>query len=192
MKKRWILLAEIIVLIVVCTWVGLSLVDFWTKRPEGSISIKVKLHGARDRAYLYRDENGQYLYLIINNDGTRESLDPQEFAQRIHTDQNSRSGLEVFLNVSSPMGLVWVLLGFFGQVLFTGRMIVQWFVSQKHKKSVVPPIFWWMSLLGSTMLLIYFLWRMDPIGVLGQAFGWFVYVHNLWLIHREHKQPKAA
>jgi lipid-A-disaccharide synthase-like uncharacterized protein len=82
------------------------------------------------------------------------------------------------------MGYLWVGLGLLGQVLFTGRMIVQWLVSEKQKRSVVPPIFWWMSLIGSTMLMVYFLWRRDPIGLLGQSFGWFIYVRNLWMIYR--------
>jgi lipid-A-disaccharide synthase-like uncharacterized protein len=91
----------------------------------------------------------------------------------------------VLLNVSSPAGFVWVTLGFLGQLLFTGRMLVQWFVSEREKRSVVPTAFWWMSLIGATMLLVYFVWRKEPIGVLGQATGWFVYVRNLLMIHRQ-------
>ncbi|MCE9591684.1 MAG: lipid-A-disaccharide synthase N-terminal domain-containing protein [Planctomycetes bacterium] len=86
-------------------------------------------------------------------------------------------------NVSSPAGFIWVTVGFIGQLLFTGRMVVQWLVSTKAQRSVVPPIFWWMSLVGATMLLVYFAWRRDPIGILGQAVGWTIYIHNLWLIY---------
>ncbi|MFO1078095.1 MAG: lipid-A-disaccharide synthase N-terminal domain-containing protein [Planctomycetota bacterium] len=96
------------------------------------------------------------------------------------------------LNVSSPIGFLWVALGLLGQLLFTGRMVVQWLVSERSKRSVVPPAFWWMSLTGATMLLIYFVWRKEPIGVLGQATGWFIYVRNLWLIHRAGAEPAAA
>jgi lipid-A-disaccharide synthase-like uncharacterized protein len=65
-------------------------------------------------------------------------------------------------------------LGLLGQVLFTGRMLVQWLASEKQKRSVVPVAFWWMSLIGATMLLVYFTWRRDIVGVLGQATGWFI------------------
>ncbi|HHQ49151.1 MAG TPA: hypothetical protein ENK19_09765 [Acidobacteria bacterium] len=86
---------------------------------------------------------------------------------------------------------MWVALGLLGQVLFTGRMVVQWLVSEKRKRSVVPVIFWWMSLGGATMLLIYFLWRKDIVGVLGQSTGWFIYSRNLWLIYR-HPGPRES
>ena len=91
---------------------------------------------------------------------------------------------ESWLPLHSPAALAWVGLGLLGQVLFTGRMLVQWWTSERHRRSVVPPIFWWMSLAGATMLLAYFLWRRDVVGVLGQGVGWVVYARNLWLIHR--------
>ncbi|MEM8872751.1 MAG: lipid-A-disaccharide synthase N-terminal domain-containing protein [Planctomycetota bacterium] len=75
-------------------------------------------------------------------------------------------------------------LGLFGQVLFTGRMLVQWLVSEKQKRSTVPVVFWWMSLGGASLLLIYFVWRRDIVGVLGQGTGWGIYARNLWLIHK--------
>jgi lipid-A-disaccharide synthase-like uncharacterized protein len=43
-----------------------------------------------------------------------------------------------------------------------------------------------MSLIGASMLVLYFIWRRDPIGILGQAVGWFVYIRNLWMIYRPH------
>ncbi|MCY2958467.1 MAG: lipid-A-disaccharide synthase N-terminal domain-containing protein [Planctomycetota bacterium] len=92
--------------------------------------------------------------------------------------------IESLLNITSPAGIVWVTLGFLGQLLFTGRMLVQWLISEQSRRSVIPTAFWWMSLAGASMLLAYFLWRRDPIGVLGQATGWFIYVRNLWMIYR--------
>jgi lipid-A-disaccharide synthase-like uncharacterized protein len=87
------------------------------------------------------------------------------------------------MNISSPIGILWVGIGLCGQIAFTGRMLVQWLVSEKKKKSVVPVVFWWMSLLGASMLLAYFIWRKDIIGVLGQGTGWIIYLRNLWLIY---------
>ena len=120
---------------------------------------------------------------ILRDHGAVEQLTPGQFAQRLYDDQTSRGFWELLLNVSSPLGFFWVTLGLLGQVLFTGRMLVQWIVSERNRRSTVPPAFWWMSLVGATMLLVYFVWRKEPIGVLGQATGWFVYVRNLWLIH---------
>ena len=86
--------------------------------------------------------------------------------------------------------MIWVAVGLLGQVLFTGRMIVQWIASEKSKKSVVPTAFWWMSLIGASMLITYFIWRKDVVGILGQATGWGIYVRNLYLIYA-HKKATA-
>ena len=161
-----------------------------TYRPDGAIDIKVQLNGARDRAYLYEDSNTRQMwYLIYRYDGLAMYLSPEDFARWVHHEQKSRSMTQALLNVTSPVGFVWVTVGLLGQLLFTGRMIVQWLVSEKQKRSVVPPVFWWMSLVGATMLLVYFMWRWDPIGILGQAFGWFIYIRNLWLIYRKPPAP---
>jgi lipid-A-disaccharide synthase-like uncharacterized protein len=71
-------------------------------------------------------------------------------------------------------------------------MVVQWLASERRGKSVVPPLFWWMSLMGSLLLLSYFLWRRDPIGLLGQAFGSFIYLKNILWIRSEARQPTLA
>ena len=69
---------------------------------------------------------------------------------------------------------------------------MQWLASEREKKSVVPPAFWWMSLIGASMLLLYFMWRRDMVGILGQSFGWFIYVRNLKMIYREPETPETA
>ncbi|HCD35270.1 MAG TPA: hypothetical protein DER01_22910 [Phycisphaerales bacterium] len=88
--------------------------------------------------------------------------------------------------------MIWVAVGLLGQVLFTGRMIVQWIASEKSKRSVVPTAFWWMSLIGASMLITYFIWRKDVVGVLGQATGWFIYVRNLYLIYGHKKAQQLG
>ncbi|MGA3068148.1 MAG: lipid-A-disaccharide synthase N-terminal domain-containing protein [Tepidisphaeraceae bacterium] len=89
------------------------------------------------------------------------------------------------MGLSSPVVLFWLTVGFVGQLLFTGRFVVQYIASERKKKSVVPPVFWWFSLIGSLILLSYFLWRRDPIGLLGQAFGSFIYLRNILWIRNE-------
>lgn len=78
----------------------------------------------------------------------------------------------------------WLAFGYTAQMLFTGRMLVQWIASEKKKSSVVPVVFWWLSLFGGLMLLVYFLRRGDPVGVVGQLFGVVVYARNLMMILR--------
>ena len=89
--------------------------------------------------------------------------------------------LKHFMDVlAQPMGL----LGLLGQVLFFSRFLVQWLASEKKGRSVVPLSFWYLSIGGGGLLLVYALWRKDPVIVLGQTVGLFVYVRNLMLIHR--------
>lgn len=86
----------------------------------------------------------------------------------------------------------WLAFGYTGQALFTGRMLVQWVATEKKRQSVVPTLFWWFSLFGGLVLLIYFLRRGDPVGVLGQVFGAVVYARNLLLIGRAARQASSG
>jgi lipid-A-disaccharide synthase-like uncharacterized protein len=90
--------------------------------------------------------------------------------------------LPAFLSPAS--WTVWTAIGFVGQALFFSRFAVQWIVSERRGASHVPVAFWWLSLLGSLITLAYAIQRRDPVFVLGQAFGWLVYVRNLALIYR--------
>ncbi|MEE9213118.1 MAG: lipid-A-disaccharide synthase N-terminal domain-containing protein [Phycisphaeraceae bacterium] len=152
-----------------------------------AVPIKLELDHAASIS-LKQNTDRSYRYHVVWDDGTDDRLSPDQFAARLHRDYNARRLTFRLLNISSPIGIAWVGLGLFGQVLFTGRMIVQWLVSERHHRSVVPVAFWWMSLTGATMLLIYFAWRKDAVGILGQATGWLIYVRNLWLIYK-HKPP---
>jgi lipid-A-disaccharide synthase-like uncharacterized protein len=76
----------------------------------------------------------------------------------------------------------WLVVGFVGQGLFTARFLVQWWVSEKKRDSVVPLAFWWLSLLGGAALLAYAISRRDPVIIGGQAMGLIVYTRNLMLV----------
>jgi lipid-A-disaccharide synthase-like uncharacterized protein len=67
------------------------------------------------------------------------------------------------------------------------RFIVQWIHSERQKKSVIPVSFWYFSLLGGLTVLAYGVHRMDPVIIIGQLPGTFVYARNLMLIHRAHQ-----
>ncbi len=82
----------------------------------------------------------------------------------------------------SSSSTLWLTVGFLGQAIFTARFLAQWIASEKRKDSVVPVIFWWLSLAGGTTLLIYANHREDPVIMVGQALGVFIYVRNLMLV----------
>lgn len=79
----------------------------------------------------------------------------------------------------------WLLLGFAGQALFSMRFILQWLHSEARGKSVVPIAFWYFSIFGGVTLFAYAVHRRDPVIMLGQGLGIFIYVRNLYLIYRE-------
>lgn len=84
--------------------------------------------------------------------------------------------------------VAWVAFGLFGQTLFAARMLVQWIESEKRKQAVVPVAFWWFSVLGGMMLVVYFTRRRDIVGVLGQLLPLVIYVRNLYFIYG-YKKP---
>lgn len=90
------------------------------------------------------------------------------------------------------MNSFWIGLGFLAQLLFTGRFLIQWIASEKAHRSVVPITFWYLSILGSALLLLYAVYRMDPVFILGQSFGILVYVRNMYLIRHESKTSQAS
>lgn len=79
----------------------------------------------------------------------------------------------------------WLILGFLGQALFSMRFLIQWIYSEKHKKSIIPTAFWYFSLAGGLTLLSYAILRQDPVFILGQGMGLFVYIRNLMFIRKE-------
>lgn len=96
--------------------------------------------------------------------------------------------LMAFLGTETRVELIWVLVGLAGQLMFMTRFLIQWIVSEKAKKSVIPVSFWWFSIAGAAILLAYAIWRQDPVFILGQSLGFFIYARNLWLIRAEGRQ----
>jgi lipid-A-disaccharide synthase-like uncharacterized protein len=86
---------------------------------------------------------------------------------------------------------VWLGVGLLGQALFSARFLVQWIASERKKQSVVPTQFWFFSLGGGVTLLAYAIYRLDPVFILGQGAGLFVYARNLYFIYRRPVPAKA-
>ena len=80
---------------------------------------------------------------------------------------------------------IWLGIGFLGQAFFSARFLIQWIASERLRKSVVPRAFWYFSICGGMTLLLYALWRRDPVFILGQGAGLFVYARNLYFVLRD-------
>jgi lipid-A-disaccharide synthase-like uncharacterized protein len=86
----------------------------------------------------------------------------------------------------------WAIIGFLGQLFFGGRFILQWIVSEYKKQSVVPVAFWYLSIVGSLMLLSYSLHIKNPIFILGFSVNTLIYLRNLHLIYKMPKNSLSA
>ena len=85
----------------------------------------------------------------------------------------------------------WKMLGWLANGIFFSRFFVQWYATEKKKQVVVPVAFWWLSLLGSVLLLSYSLHQKDSVFIFAYAFTWIPYIRNL-VIHRRHRDAHIA
>jgi len=85
---------------------------------------------------------------------------------------------------------IWLIIGFVGQALFSARFIVQWIKSEREKKSVFPIAFWYFSIAGGLTLSAYAIYRQDPVFIVGQLSGLFIYFRNLYFVVYERKNLK--
>ena len=76
----------------------------------------------------------------------------------------------------------WHLIGFIGLGTFSARFIIQWIASERRKESVIPVSFWYLSIIGSLLLLAYALRRNDPVFILSYLFNSMIYLRNLYFI----------
>ena len=85
----------------------------------------------------------------------------------------------------TPLDMMWLAIGMTGQILFFGRFAVQWYYSERMKQSIIPVSFWYLSIIGSMILLVYSIHRLDAVFIVGYSFGFLVYFRNLVLINRQ-------
>ena len=83
---------------------------------------------------------------------------------------------------------IWIAIGLAGQLLFSMRWLVQWVQSERRGRSITPRAFWYFSVAGGVTLLAYALHRRDPVFILGQGAGLFIYLRNLYLIARVRRE----
>ncbi|MEK6889821.1 MAG: lipid-A-disaccharide synthase N-terminal domain-containing protein [Nanoarchaeota archaeon] len=79
----------------------------------------------------------------------------------------------------------WIVLGLLAQLCFFSRFLVQWIVTERNKKVTIPLAFWYLSLAGGLGLLAYAIHIKDPIFILGQSTGLFIYLRNLIIANKE-------
>lgn len=85
-----------------------------------------------------------------------------------------------------------LVIGFAGQFLFFMRFLLQWIKSEQEQRSVIPEIFWYFSLGGGILLLVYAILRGDIVFIIGQSTGTFIYLRNIWLLRKERRQEQVA
>jgi lipid-A-disaccharide synthase-like uncharacterized protein len=88
---------------------------------------------------------------------------------------------------------VWKVVGWLGNAVFFSRFFVQWYATEKRKQVVVPALFWWLSILGSLLLLAYAVfYKRDSVFIFAYAFTWIPYIRNLIIHHRHEKAQRAC
>lgn len=160
-----------------------------------SITTELRLGNSRGVVEVSKSEQGEQVFRVLTRDGfVSQDLSRAQFEQTfgaaVATEAaDGRTNLVFrFLNITSWASLFWISVGFGGQILFSGRMFLQWLISERHKHSVITPSFWWFSLLGGVCLFAYFVWRQDAVGVIGQSSGIVIYARNLRLIAKQKRR----
>ena len=85
----------------------------------------------------------------------------------------------------------WIALGFLGQALFGLRLVVQWLASEREKRYVVPASFWYLSVPAGVILLIYAIWRRDPVFIVNEAVCLVIFIRNI-VMTRKVPPPKSG
>lgn len=181
-RKQVVAAAGFLLLIPAIGWILLLQLG-WVGSPGDPVKPPFNLSDRISTITVVKGEDGQLKARFYGWKEGGQELAAEEFYEELLRRQRDLPWYFRLLDVTSFAGVAWVVFGFLGQAVFMGRMVAQWYASEKAKSSVVPPIFWWLSLLGSSMLMVYFVWRWEIIGFLGQSTGWVIYVRNLWFIY---------
>ena len=203
MKWKWEPLAAMVLLFLLGIWIVTAPQIRHKVRPGAELTpfvlggLKADLEcvcepdapaGRETYRLLYRDGSASRVY-EKSDLPLIELLEPARFSKAVGAGDN---WLFRLLKVSGWTGFLWVAIGFAGQALFFGRMLVQWIAAERHQQAIIPPSFWWLSFFGGVMLFVYFAWRQDLVGVLGQTSGVVIYARNLRLIGKTKRRDEEA
>ncbi|HBS28641.1 MAG TPA: hypothetical protein DEB06_04120 [Phycisphaerales bacterium] len=163
---------------------GARLLDLRIGYQRGVLEVVPDSASGHTFRFLFRDGSAS----PVLSEGAVRAVLPAEAVDRVlRTETNW-----VFrvLNITSWGSLLWVGIGLAAQAAFSARFLIQWIVSEKERRSVIPELFWWISLVGGVGLFAYFAWRQDIVGVLGQSSGLVIYARNLRLIHKQRRRDR--
>jgi lipid-A-disaccharide synthase-like uncharacterized protein len=191
---------EAVVVMVILIVLGMWLVNEpHPEAEEGATLVPLRIGDIKGWVEVTRDEaedaSNLYTFRILPKGAERGDV-VSEAAMRGALGDDTVDRLITFgdnslfrlLNITSWIGVIWVVIGFGAQAVFAARFMVQWIVSEKRQESVVPEVFWWISITGGIMLYCYFVWRKDLPAVLGQSTGIVIYARNLRLISKGKKR----
>lgn len=179
-------------------WLVLGPIDalYHIETRPGATTQRLLIAGSRGVLETVRDPgSGGHTFRVLLRDGWASPVLDAEELRRVYGEAvyaaaigHGENWLFKALNITSWASLVWVAVGFAGQLAFSGRMLIQWLVSEQRRQSVVPSLFWWLSLVGGLMLFAYFAWRQDLVGVMGQSTGIVIYARNIRLIVKQRRR----
>lgn len=200
-RRKWEPVAALLLVIFLGFWLALGPDPFRTvQSPEYARRIDVRMGenrlllvaipepGTRTFTFRFHARDG-HESAALSEDQVKDLFGPAVLA-----DITAERPNQVFrwLKITSWASLVWIGIGFLGQAAFSSRFLIQWIVSEKSRKTVVPEAFWWMSLIGGISLFAYFVWRQDPVAILGQSSGLVIYSRNIRLIYKQRRREARA
>ena len=192
------MLTKYTILFLVAVWLVMGTGGLGPSSDDAERTLPVRVGQVRGRVELIRtDDRTPTVRLIMPGGGDPAVMDLVEAEHYLGrevvdvlTAEHSNWLFQLF-NITSWTSLLWIGVGLLGQTAFLLRMLVQWLVSEKRGQSIVPEVFWWLSLGGAVALFSYFIWRRDIVGVLGQSTGVVIYARNLRLIHKRASEAAA-
>lgn len=198
-RIKWEPATLMIVVLALGVWIGFGPASKPTlPLKPGALTQEVRIGDERGVLEAVPLPGGDYEFRILLRNSVSPTFDRAEATRRfgsrvVNTTIAPRTNwLFRKVNITSWVGVVWLSIGLLGQVAFSGRMIMQWIASERRRQSIITESFWWFSLGGSLLLFAYFVWRQEPIGMLGQASGIVVYARNLRLIYKHKRRTARA
>lgn len=96
-----------------------------------------------------------------------------------------------FMRFGSWWEIMWAGIGFLGQGVFFSRFVIQWYVSEKKKRTVIPVSFWYISLVGSFITLLYSIHKGDLVFIMAFTLNSFLYIRNLKIHYRRRRRMQG-
>jgi len=198
-RFKWEPAALMVLLIAIGFWLVMNPSGNKSHPRAGALTSEIRIGDTRGLVEVMGDSPETQKFRLLTREGFESpDLSRREFesifgsAVTAQVADGRANWLFRLLNITSWISLVWIAIGFGGQLMFSGRMFLQWLISERHKVSIITPAFWWFSLLGGICLFTYFVWRQDAVGVLGQSSGIVIYARNLRLISKQRRREAKA